>query len=133
MISAQCALLMMLAFTVKHFIVDFPLQKPVHYLNKGTYGHAGGIEHAGQHALGTLLILAFVLFSSAPELSGKALLLTLGLTTLDGFLHYHIDWAKMNLNRLTGWKPTDDEFWILLGVDQLLHYLTYIFIVWCYI
>lgn len=46
-------------------------------------------------------------------------------------LHYHIDWAKMNLNKKMGWAAnTHNEFWILLGVDQLLHYLTYCFILW---
>lgn len=40
--------------------------------------------------------------------------------------HYHIDWAKMNISKKMGWKAhTHNEFWILLGVDQLLHYLTY--------
>jgi hypothetical protein len=46
---------------------------------------------------------------------------------MDAFLHYHIDWAKMNINKQCGWKAdTHEEFWWLLGVDQLLHALTYI-------
>jgi hypothetical protein len=33
----------------------------------------------------------------------------------------------MNLNKKLGWGPTTHEqFWWLLGLDQLLHALTYI-------
>lgn len=51
--------------------------------------------------------------------------LILGL--VDSIIHYHIDWAKMNLNAKMGWGPkTHEEFWWLLGIDQYLHALTYI-------
>jgi hypothetical protein len=101
---------------LKHFIVDFPLQKPYQWMNKGTYGHPGGIAHAALHASFTLICFAWY----AP-------LAAYYLAALDGVLHYHIDWAKMNINKQCGWKPDkDEEFWWLLGVDQLLHALTYI-------
>jgi hypothetical protein len=46
---------------------------------------------------------------------------------IDGFIHYHIDWAKMNLNAKFGWRADKDgAFWILLGLDQFAHALTYI-------
>ena len=45
----------------------------------------------------------------------------------DTFIHYHIDWAKMNLNARMGWGAnTHEQFWWLLGLDQYLHALTYI-------
>jgi hypothetical protein len=48
----------------------------------------------------------------------------------DSVAHYHIDWAKTNINAKMGWGPTThDEFWWLLGLDQLLHSLTYIVII----
>lgn len=104
-----------LLFT-KHFIVDFPLQVPYHYLNKGTYAHLGGIQHAMFHGIGTMIVSFFF----APTMW-----LWLGL--LDAFLHYHIDWAKMNLNSKLGYGPlTSEKFWWLLGLDQYLHTLTYI-------
>ena len=101
---------------LKHFICDFVLQYPRHYLNKGTYGKWGGIEHAAIHGIGTALILSPIL----------------GL--IDFFVHYHIDWAKMKLNKHMGWKPDNSEhFWTLLGVDQLLHYLTYVVLIYLYL
>lgn len=106
----------------KHLIVDFPLQAfPYQYKNKGTYGHPGGILHSGLHVLGTALVMVFFVPTSV------ALMIALA----DGVLHYHIDWAKMNIGKKTGWGPTTHEqFWWLLGLDQYLHALTYLGIVW---
>lgn len=114
-------LIVLSALFVKHFIVDFPLQaNPYQYENKGTYGHPGGILHAGLHSIGTFICLIFF----AP------LQIACILSLVDGILHYHIDWSKMNLNKKLGYGPTTHEgFWILLGLDQLLHTLTYIGIV----
>ena len=113
----------LLIFTLlitKHFVVDFPLQAAYQYTNKGTYGHPGGILHAGLHGIGTFLCL--MVFSPFAVLLG----------IFDMVIHYHIDWAKMNINSKMGWGPTTHEqFWWLLGLDQLLHYLTYVgIIVW---
>lgn len=114
----EILLLVLLLFT-KHFIIDFPLQKPYHYLNKGTYGHPGGILHAGLHGGGTYL--CFVWF--AP-------LSAVYLAFVDFVVHYHVDWAKMKLNAKMGWGAnTHEQFWWLLGLDQYLHALTYIFLV----
>jgi hypothetical protein len=115
----ETLLILLLLFT-KHFIVDFPLQKPYQYLNKGTYGHPGGILHSGLQGLGTYL--CFVWF--AP-------LSAVYLAFVDFVLHYHIDWAKMKLNKKLGYGPTTHEqFWWLLGLDQYLHALTYIGLVY---
>ena len=104
-------------FTVKHFIFDFAYQPPYQWQNKGTYGHMGGIVHSGIHAMVSLPILLFV--ASLP--------VALGLALFEFIVHYHIDWSKMNINKKMGWTATThNEFWILLGVDQLLHYMTYI-------
>lgn len=101
---------------IKHFVVDFPLQKPYQWMNKGTYGHPGGLLHASLHGLATMLCFWFF----AP-------LACIWLGIIDAFLHYHIDWAKMNINKKYGWKADQHEqFWVLLGLDQLAHQLTYI-------
>ena len=101
---------------LKHFIIDFPAQTPYQWMNKGTYGHPGGILHAGLHGFGT--VLCFVWW--APFAS-----IILGI--MDMLIHYHIDWVKMNINKKYGWKAdTHPEFWTALGLDQLAHYLTYV-------
>lgn len=117
-------LIVILLFT-KHFIVDFPLQGPYQYKNKGTYGHMGGILHSFLHGLFT-----FAIFAGVSWKIGDPLLLPFVLGLIDSIAHYHIDWAKMNLNRKMGWGPmTHEQFWWLLGVDQFLHALTYIWLI----
>ncbi len=106
---------------IKHFICDFPLQaNPWLYRNKGTYMHPGGIAHAGIHALGTLLVLAPFIGS-----------LSMVYAIIDMLVHYHIDWAKMNVSKRYDLQPNNSErFWILLGFDQLLHHITYFIIIY---
>lgn len=111
--------LTLLLFT-KHFIFDFVYQPPYQWQNKGTYGHWGGIVHSLQHAVPTFFILLFFIDP----------ILALGLSCLEFTAHYHIDWAKMSINASRGWKcNTHNEFWILTGLDQYLHALTYIGII----
>lgn len=108
-------LLITLLFT-KHFIIDFPLQWEYQWQNKGTYGHPGGLIHAALHGIGTYL--CFIWFDIA---------IALIFAFADVIIHYHIDWAKMNLNTHFSWRPESSEkFWWLLGLDQYLHALTYI-------
>ena len=107
---------------LKHFVCDFPLQNAYQYKNKGIYGHPGGILHAGIHAIGTLLALSACVLP---------LSMLLWLVLADGVIHYHIDWAKVKLNTYYKLTPTTNEyFWHLLGLDQLLHYMTYAGMVW---
>lgn len=112
----------LLGLFIKHFIGDFPLQMfPWIYQNKGRYLHPAGIVHAGIHGIGTFIVLSFFIDIHTSIL----------LATLDMLLHYHIDWAKMNLSRHYDLKPNNSEwFWVLLGLDQLLHHLTYFVIIY---
>lgn len=108
-------------FTIKHFVVDYLLQFKYQWSNKGTYGHPGGLLHAGLHGIGTFLCLVVFFGSAEAYVAGM----------VDAAIHYHIDWAKMNINKRMGWTPTTHEqFWWLLGLDQLLHSLTYLAIIW---
>ena len=110
-------ILLLVLLNLKHFLLDFAYQPPYQWHNKGTYGHLGGIVHAGQHSLATLVLLCFFTHPVA----------ALWLSFVEFFIHYHMDWFKMNYNKKKGWGPTThNQFWILLGFDQLIHSLTYI-------
>ena len=116
------ALWIMAALLTKHFIVDFPLQPKWMYANQGTFGHLGGIAHAALHQAATWLIL--LAFGIDQFIVGT-------LATAEYCAHYLIDWAKLNLNARMGWGPnTSEKFWWLLGLDQWLHGMTYVAIVW---
>jgi len=103
--------------TFKHFLADFMLQRSYQFKNKGKYGHPGGILHAGIHGLGTLLVLAWFLPFD----------LALAIAAVEIILHYHIDWAKVQLNSRLKLDPREDnEYWFLFGFDQFLHHMTYV-------
>ena len=119
--TTNLALELLALLFLKHFIVDFPLQNSYQYLNKGTYGHPGGLLHSSLHGLSTMLVVWFF----AP-------LASVLMGVIDAVVHYHVDWAKVKLNKHFGWGPTTHEkFWWLLGLDQFLHALTYLAIVAC--
>jgi hypothetical protein len=110
-------LLLLALFGVKHFLADFLWQFPYMVQDKGQYGAPGGLVHAGIHGILTFfVIVGFV----RPE---DAVTLAL----IDATVHYHIDWTKTNLNQ--GLTVDDHRFWIWFGLDQTLHYLTYIAII----
>jgi hypothetical protein len=110
-------ILLLVLLQTKHLLVDWLWQPPYEYLNKGTYAHWGGIRHSLKNALGTTL--CFLPWATAPQL--------LIILALDFFIHYHIDWGKMNINRIMKWGPTTHEqFWWLTGLDQFAHQICYI-------
>lgn len=106
-------------FGIKHFLADFLLQFEYMLREKGIYGADGGIHHAALHAAFTFLILVFFC-DSANDI--------IVLSLADGIVHYHIDWAKQQLNK--GLSAADHMFWVWMGADQGLHYLTYIGIIY---
>ncbi len=110
---------LLFALFTKHLVFDFIYQPPYQWKNKGTYGHWGGIVHAGQHALFTNFILFWVFNVSWP--------IAFGCTVFEFIIHYHMDWLKMWYNKKKGWGPTThNEFWVLTGIDQYVHALTYL-------
>ena len=110
-------LIVVLLLLVKHYMWDFYYQPPYMWKNKGTFGHPGGLLHAGVHALSTLLIIVWWI----------GLEDALFLSICEFVIHYAMDFTKMNLNRDMGWAcNTHDQFWQLTGFDQLVHQITYI-------
>jgi hypothetical protein len=98
---------------VKHWFVDFFLQTEAMIKSKGIYGSPCGVMHSLQHAGCTLALL---LLATSP-------LMAVTLAVIDGLVHYHIDWLKMNYGSQDMKTP---EFWNHFGLDQLAHALTYI-------
>ena len=111
-------ILLLVLLQVKHFIADFWLQFPYMVEEKGTYWAEGGRHHALMHTAGTFLVLAALM----PMIEWA-----IYIAFLDGFIHYHIDWFKMNVSR--NLTPKDQAFWTWLGFDQALHQLTYLGII----
>jgi hypothetical protein len=99
---------------VKHFLADFVWQTKAMVTEKGLYGRLGGLQHSALHGALTYVILMHFL-----ELQACVML-----SMIDAAIHYHIDWAKMNITK--HYTVNDKEYWFWLGFDQLLHSLTYL-------
>lgn len=121
-LDATCTILLALTvLSVKHTVGDFFLQTPYQFANKGTYGHPGGLVHAGIHTLLTIPVFAVMPASS--------IMLGIGILAAEFMVHYHLDWSKEQLVKKFKLTQTDNWFWHLFGLDQLGHMLTYFAIV----
>jgi hypothetical protein len=113
--------LLLAALFIKHWYIDFVNQSPEEVAGKGTYGNAAGLIHSIKHGVATFGIMIIVVYSfEVAVLVGF----------LDFLIHYHIDWAKMNINKRYGYTVENPKFWLWLGADQLAHALTYLWLVW---
>ena len=113
-------LLLILLFTVKHFVVDFVLQTQEEVEHKGTYLDWRGVKHSVKHGIATAL--CFLVVAGWSNL-GYAIFVG----CVDIILHYHIDWTKMNYGNRDIRTP---QFWNHLGLDQMAHQICYILLVW---
>ena len=119
--TLQVVLIALVLFQLKHVIADFALQSPKIVAEKGRYGRAGGIWHAIIHVVATAPILLWL----KPGVATFFVIIA-----MEFVVHYHIDWIKATHARRTGLAPQHQLFWITLGIDQALHQLTYIAIIW---
>lgn len=106
---------------IKHWYIDFINQSMEEVHGKGIYGNAHGLMHSIKHGFATFIIMWW--FIADP-------LLAVELGFLDFFIHYHVDWAKININKRWNYTVENPKFWAWLGADQLAHSLTYLFLVW---
>ena len=118
LMSPDWLLLGLAYLAFKHAIADFFLQTRYQWANKGRYGHPGGLLHAGIHVVFSLPIL--LILPPPNQTYGLAVL------AAEFLVHYHCDWTKEKIVKVNGWTFTNDAFWRAMGVDQLVHGLTYI-------
>ena len=123
--TALDLLILLILFQLKHFVADFPLQNLAMVKQKGVYGKSAGILHSLVHCLFCLIALSlfdYFVFSITYTV-------IFALSILDFVIHYHIDYAKMQLSKK--YTTQNKTYWILMGLDQMLHHLTYIgFALW---
>lgn len=108
---------------IKHMFADYFLQTQRMLSGRGTYLHLGRAQHAGVHALGTILV--FVGFGAAPGFIAVVAL-------VEWVVHFHIDWGKARYSEVRQHDPTQAGFWRANGFDQALHHLTYLAMVWAW-
>jgi hypothetical protein len=112
----EAALLLLVLFQLKHWYIDFVNQDMDEVNSKGHYGQWLGIRHSLKHGLGTYIAVALVV-------GAEYWIFALVIALVDFVIHYHTDWAKMNWGNRDIQTPA---FWAHLGLDQMVHQVTYI-------
>ncbi len=114
---ANEALILMLGFTLKHDVADFLLQFSWMIVQKGSLTKPGGYVHAAIHAAGTALLL-WILGVDPGWIA------VLSLAEL--VFHFVVDFTKARTSDHISSVRQPNLFWGVYGLDQLVHYLTYI-------
>lgn len=110
-------------FIVKHFLIDFVLQPREMAVGKGN-SWTILLIHTAMNGLATLLLLTAISATLYPI----AAMLILWLAFLDFILHTIIDKISTQCYKRLNLSPSTRGFWLVIGADQTLHYLTYILI-----
>lgn len=117
-------LLLFVALQIKHLVADFFLQNAKMIMGRERYWHMGRAQHAGVHAL--LSIVSFALFGTSP-------MLIFWIVLVEYVVHFHIDWGKARYSVAKKLTPDQPKYWYAMGTDQALHQLTYIAMVWAWL
>jgi hypothetical protein len=111
---------LLIGLEIKHYIADYFLQPGWMLKGKGNIFHPGGYAHAGLHAALSLLVLLAM---------GTPFALALALFAAEFVIHYGLDYSKVAYSRDVHPDNRPQRFWALHGLDQLLHQLTYVAII----
>ncbi|SMO88232.1 DUF3307 domain-containing protein [Ruegeria faecimaris] len=116
-------LLMLCLLQIKHMFADFYLQTPKMLSGRGEYFHWGRAQHAAVHVIGSVLV--FLVF-------GTPLPFIVIIAGLEWIVHFNIDFAKASYSDKKQLMPTQAAFWRAAGLDQCMHNLTYVAMVWAW-
>lgn len=119
--ALQTALVLLILLQVKHLFADFFFQTPRMLAGRDEYLHVGRAQHAGLHAV--FSVLAFLIVGTEPSL-------IFVICVAEFILHYHIDWGKGVHSEIKKLPPSDAGYWRAFGIDQLAHQLTYVAMIW---
>lgn len=115
-------LFLMALLQIKHCYSDFVLQSYMQTVKKGEWLNPVGVSHSIEHGICTLVVLMLFCFFVPITVSAM-----IAVTILEVISHYLIDFGKVKY----GCKDTTKHvFWSQFGLDQLLHQLTYIAMIW---
>ncbi|WP_375230726.1 DUF3307 domain-containing protein [Roseobacter sp. S98] len=117
-------LVLLCLLQIKHMLGDYFLQTRMMLDGRDQYAHLGRFLHAGVHATGSFI--AFLLI-------GAPVAFIVPLVLAEWAVHFHIDWWKGRHTSDQNLTPADAGYWRASGVDQALHQLTYIAMIWIWL
>lgn len=122
--SIADALVLLALLTIKHMFADYFLQTASMLADRGRYAHPGRAGHCLVHVVCSaicFLIMGLPLWTSILVLMAEFV------------VHFHIDWGKGRWSESHGHGPSDAGYWRAFGVDQTLHQLTYVVMIFAFI
>ena len=122
--SASALLVLLCLLQAKHMFADYFLQTKIMLDGRETYVHLGRFLHVVVHGAGSLIAFTLV---------GTPFAFILPVVVAELFVHYHIDWLKGRYTAIQQLTPVDAAFWRAAGVDQALHQLTYVVMIWVWL
>ena len=125
-------ILLFAALLIKHFIADFPLQ--IYYAILGKIQNKQKLTHdlvIHSFAHGSLTAIIFIAFGL---LADKEIALAMGFLfgIIDGAVHGAIDSVVLRIGKDTNYTLNDNAFKQIFGLDQLLHGLTSVALIYWY-
>jgi hypothetical protein len=115
-------LILLLLLQIKHCYADFYLQTYMQTVKKGVWMDPIGLSHTVDHIYSSLIVmLGFSLFVSINPIS------IIFVVAVEGIIHYIVDFTKVKYGCKDNTKPI---FWTQFGLDQLVHEMTYLWMVW---
>jgi len=111
---------MFVGLEIKHFFGDYMLQSGWMIRGKSSLTHAGGYLHAAIHVVGTVIIL---------KIAAIPVLIIIVLAIAEFFVHFVLDFGKAHFGKNISSTNKPHRFWMLNGLDQLMHHLTYVAII----
>lgn len=117
-------LLLICLLQIKHMFADYFMQTRKMLEGRGQYFHIGRAQHSAIHAIGSILCFLVI---------GAPLVFVVTLALAEWVVHFHIDWGKARYCDGKDFDPYQAGFWRAAGVDQALHQLTYVGMLWAWL
>ncbi|MFK7745814.1 MAG: DUF3307 domain-containing protein [Roseobacter sp.] len=114
----------MILLQAKHMFGDYFLQTKIMLDGREAYFHFGRVLHAAVHAAGSFVAFMIV---------GAPLAFTFLIVIAELVVHFHIDWWKGYHTSSRNLTPAKGAYWRATGIDQALHQLTYICMIWLWL
>ena len=114
--------ILLIAFQIKHFVCDFPLQNKymLGKMNKENWARPL-LAHSLVHSFGTFVVVV---------IATANIYISIMLSIVDLILHFIVDRLKASPKLGGRFKMDQPYFWWALGLDQMAHHIiNYIFIV----
>lgn len=122
-VTVGTIMVLLCLFQIKHMFADYFLQTRRMLDGRSEYWHLGRAQHAGVHALGSILALLIV---------GTSFGFIIVLALLEWVVHFNIDYGKARVTKKLMLRPDQASFWRAAGMDQCLHQLTYVAMIWAW-